>query len=193
MWWLCVTVSQKNKQNLHTEKYVSKDTLTLSLSPSLPVCAYHNNNLLKEVGSKAPSNLLHHLHSNTNHNKSTCSAGRSCAEAAGCPTCCRIRYSNAACLFTALLAGCHVNRPFQRVCVCSALKNIVRSSVRYVTPRYWRCITYISVQISTAVRHPFFVGTELPMGRVTVFTMIRLPEPKRVLSNSPHSWIRDFV
>ena len=32
------------------------------LSPPLPVCP-------KEVGSKAPSNLLHHLHSNTNHNK----------------------------------------------------------------------------------------------------------------------------
>ena len=36
-------------------------------------------------------------------------------------------------LFTALLAGCHVNRPFQRV--CSVLKNIARAS-GYVTPRY---------------------------------------------------------
>ena len=101
------------------------------LSPSLPVCAYHNNNLLKEVGSKAPSNLLHHLHSNTNHNKSTCSAGRSCAEAADCPTYCRVRYSsNAACYLLLFLPRGHVSLTQLSVpaCVCSGLKNIVRSS-----------------------------------------------------------------
>ena len=43
------------------------------------------------------------------------------------------------------------------------------------------------------VQHPFLVGTELPMGRVTVFTMISLPEPKLVLPDLPHGWIRDFT
>ena len=108
---------------------------TATSSPPLPVCAYRNINLLNEVGSKAPSNLLHHLHSNTKHNKSPCSTGRRCAEAADCPTCCRIRYRYAACYLLLFLLGV-ISIVLSSVCVLSVLKNIVRSSVRYVTPRY---------------------------------------------------------
>ena len=104
---------------------------TATSSPPLPVCAYRNINLLNEVGSKAPSNLLHHLHSNTKHNKSPCSTGRRCAEAADCPTNCRVRYSsNAACYLLLFLPRGHVSLTQLSVpaCVCSGLKNIVRSS-----------------------------------------------------------------
>ena len=109
---------------------------------------------------------------------STCSAGRTCAEATDCPTCCRVRYSNAACYSLFFLPMGHVNRPFQRV--CSVLKNIVRSSaIRYAPLLTLYTVMYFSIEISTAVQHPFLVGTELPMGRVTVL--------ERVLPNSPHS------
>ena len=62
---------------------------------------------------------------------STCSAGRSCAEAADCPTYCRVRYSsNAACYLLLFLPRGHVSLTQLSVpaCVCSGLKNIVRSS-----------------------------------------------------------------
>ena len=85
-------------------------------------------------------------------------------------------------------------------CWASCVMPIVRSSVCSKTYAFKCCCckTCLSslkdVRTSSTQLHTHSgLVLSCHWGRVTVSTMIRLPEPKRVLPNSPHSWIRYFM